>query len=156
MSPLTQHMEREFRLAGLMSGTDAATDKLVSDIRALVALYISQNHSGGSASQTLTLFDRLVSGYPLTPLYGGRQEWTDVSPDGEPGKVFQNVRYSKVFWNKEDGHMYDTGMCPHYMYPDGTVTTRPDDKPPQIIMPYMPGVGPIIPVDENGNRLTDA
>lgn len=151
MSALIQHMEREFRLAGFLSGTDTHEEFLVDAIRELVKVYAAQGHSGGSGFQTLTLFDRLVNGNPLTPLLGGRSEWTDVSPDGEPGKFFQNVRYSKVFWNRAEGYFYDDGMKPVYVYPDGTAVTKSDDQAPQITFPYMPGFPPVINVDAQGN-----
>ncbi len=150
MSALIQHMEREFRLAGFFSGTDTHEEFLVDSIRELVHTFAKQNHSGGSGFQTLALFVRLVNGHPLTPLLGGRTEWTDISPDGDPGKFFQNARYSKVFWNRAEGYFYDDGMKPVYVYPDGSAVTKSDDQPPQITFPYMPDVPPVIHVDENG------
>lgn len=153
MKPIIEHMEREFRLAGFFSGTDTHEEFLVDCVRQLVHAFSEQKHSGGTGFETLTIFDRLVNGNPLTPLLGGRAEWTDISPDGEPGKFFQNVRYSKVFWNRAEGYFYDDGMKTVYVYPDGTVTTRPDDQAPQIKFPYMPGVPPVVQVDKNGKPL---
>lgn len=143
MSNLINHMEREFRYAGLLSGTDSAEEAIVSQLRQLVTVIASQNHSGSSLFGVLQLLDRLVNLKPLTPLTGADSEW--VAAEHDPA-ILQNVRCSTVF--KIDGKAVDAGMKPVYITPDGVAVTRSTDPAPEITFPYMPGLPPIIEVQE--------
>lgn len=144
MSNLVEHMEREFRYAGLMSGTAPEDDKLVADLRGLVQVIVSQGHSGGTLFNTMHILDRLITGRPLTPLLGTADEWEDSPIDPE---VKVSKRCPTVF-KHPDGTVVDVGMKPVYLYPDGTTVTRPEDPAPQIAFPYMPGFPPTIAVEQ--------
>jgi hypothetical protein len=148
MSNILFHLERELRAAGLLSGTDPAEDKLVSDLRALVKTYAEQNHSGGTGTMTLQLFDRIANFKPLTPLTGDAREWAEV--ENMPG-FFQNIRCTTVI-KDDEGNFRDIGMKPVYVYPDGLTVTR-QEPAPLISFPYMPGFPPVIAVNSEGNPI---
>ena len=151
MSTLIKHLERELRYAGLLSGTDPIEEKLVEDLRSLVALFASQNHSGGTGFQTLQLLDRIVNFKPLTPLAGAEIEWEPI--DQMPGWL-QNVRCTSVI-KDDSGQSRDIGMKPVYVFPDGVTVTKSTDEAPIITFPYMPGFPPMIMVDSDGNPRTE-
>ena len=150
MSNLTNHMEREFRAAGLMSGTDPQSDKMVSDLRGLMSVFVSQNHSGGSGTGVLQLFDRLVHFKPLTPLLGTPGEWEASDIDGN---LLHNIRCSSVIKDTETGEVRDVGMKPVYVFPNGQSVTRSTDEAPLVSFPYMPGLPPVVAVNEQGVPL---
>lgn len=152
MSNLLEHMENEFRVAGLNSGTDPVEEMIVSGVRALMNAFISQGLSDGGAATVLPLFDRLTQLKPLTPLTGARSEWLELpaDPTNPEGPTHINVRCPTVF-RYTDG-AYDVGAVPIYVDPFGH-TTRSTDKPPRVQFPYMPGFPPVIPVDADGNPI---
>ena len=150
MSNLIAHMEREFRAAGLMSGTDPQSEKLVADLRGLMQVFADQGHSGGSGTSTLQLFDRLVHFKPLTPLLGTADEWVKSPVDDT---VSSNLRCSSIIRDDETGEAVDVGMKPVYIGPDGTAVTRSEDPAPAVTFPYMPGFPPVVPVNEAGESV---
>jgi len=152
MHTLTDHMEREFRVSGLLSGTDPLEELLVNSLRGLMGVFVKQGHSGGSADMTLSLFDRLAQYKPLTPLTGAESEWIEIPPEMQSGPSHQNIRCTSVF-KYPDGRAIDVNMTPVYIDPFGVTTTRSEDRPPEISFPYMPGMPPVIGVDHDGNRL---
>lgn len=151
MSPLKQHLERELRASGLLSGSDPMENQIVADLRQLIDAVDSQEHSGGSLSMVLNLFDRLVNFKPLTPLTGAKDEWTDNGLDA--GKILTNVRCSSVLWLVDSDCAVDVGMKPVYVRPDGVATTLSSDPAPKVTFPYMPGFPEMIRVDEAGEPI---
>lgn len=153
MSNLLEHMENEFRVAGLHSGTNEVEDMIVGSLRALMNAFVSQGLSDGGAATVLPLFDRLTQLKPLTPLTGARSEWLELpaDPANPEGPTHINARCSTVF-RYADG-AYDVGMQPVYVDPTGFATTRSDDKPPRVQFPYMPGFPPTVFVDASGNPI---
>lgn len=137
---LTEHMEREFRYAGMLSGTGTEEEKLIDDLRGFVRLIVSQGHSGATLFNTMNILDRLITGRPLTPLTGRTDEWADSAVSSD---VKVNKRCSTVF-KHADGTVVDVGMKPVYVYPDGTTVTRSEDPTPVVTFPYMPGFPPTI------------
>lgn len=154
MSNLITHMEQEFRASGLLSGTDPLEEKLVASLRGLIREFAAQDHSGSTASMTLSLFDRLVHYKPLTPLTGDELEWNEVPAEqaGPDGPRFVNKRCSSVL-KYADGRAVDVGMLPTYVLPNGMASTRSTDRPPEVTFPYMPGLPPFIAVDASGNPI---
>lgn len=152
MSELINHMEREFRASGLLSGTDPMEELLVNALRGLMGVFAKQSHSGGTANMVLSLFDRLAQYKPLTPLTGASSEWVEIPPELQSGPTHVNIRCSSVF-KYPDGRVIDVNMVPVYVDPHGQATTRSSDRPPEIKFPYMPGMPPVIAVDFNGNTL---
>lgn len=152
MSQLLEHMEREFRIAGLLSGNDPLEEILVSSLRGLMKEFASQRHSGSTAHMVLSLFDRLVHTKPLTPLTGAPSEWVEIPADQQSGPTHQNIRCTTVF-KYLAGDAIDVGMLPTYVTPDGQATTRSTDRPPYIKFPYIPGMPPVIAVDFDGNPI---
>lgn len=153
--PILEHLEREFRIAGLLSGTSALEDKLVVSLRGLATTFIEQEHTHETGSMTLTLFDRIVQGKPLVPLYGAPAEWERLPPNPEDpeGPVAVNKRCRTVF-KYAAGHAVDVGMLPLYVdQTSGRTFNNPTDRPPVIQFPYMPGIPETIAVDAAGNVL---
>lgn len=146
MSELLAHALREFRLGGLYSGTDEASDRLVSDLTALISIFSQQGHSDSSRAMTLHLFDRLVNFYPLTPLTGRDEEWNQIAD-----YLWQNKRFSAVFKNSTSA--WDNARRTVYVYPDGMAVTRSDEEVPYIQFPYMPQIPPMVRVDEDGHLI---
>jgi len=156
MSELIAHMEREFRAAGLLSGTDPQEELIVSSLRQLMGAFASQGHSGGTGHMVLNLFDRLASFKPLVPLTGDDREWHKIDDqmviDGDISPTHQNKRCSSIF-KYGDGRVVDVSMVPHYVDPVGVVTTRSTDRPLPVTFPYMPGFPEMIRVDHDGNPI---
>lgn len=63
---------------------------------AIVELFSTQGHSGGSAAITISVVERLLRFRPLTPLSGEDDEWTEVGP-----QLWQNKRSPSVFKDLE-------------------------------------------------------
>lgn len=63
----------------------------------LLQHFLRQWDSGGAAAEAVAVFNRLLSGQPLTPLTGEESEWIDRTEvnDGKP--MWQNARCSSVF-----------------------------------------------------------
>lgn len=150
MPNLVEHCEREIRAAGLDSGTADYEGLIATSLRALVAAFSGQGHSGESAAMTLNLFDRLVNYKPISPLLGTPDEWQDMSSydSSPPGTLFQNVRCSSVF--KRGDKVYDVGMKTVYVRQDGSSFTVSDEEPPLVCFPYSPGFPPFVRVDADG------
>ena len=72
-----------------------AEDQIV--MLGIIQHFLRQWDSGGSAAVMVEVFNRLISGQPLSPLTGEESEWLDRSDinDGKP--IWQNARCSSVF-----------------------------------------------------------
>lgn len=153
LNPRMVHMEREFRQAGLLSGTNEMEELIVKSLRTMMGAFTGLNLDGDMTSSVLHLFDRLVNGFPLTPLTGDADEWIkpNFGPEDDTG-MLQNVRCGRVF-KMPDGSCIDAGAKPMYIMPDGMTFTKSDDKAPEVTFPYMPGFPPMVRVDEKGNPL---
>lgn len=98
MSSLLNHAKSELRAAGLFAPDADYNGEVAVAVIALVELFASQGHSGGSADATVAIFAKLASFKPLLPLTGEDDEWIDRSVEsGYP--LWQNNRYSSVFKN---------------------------------------------------------
>lgn len=102
-SPLVAHARCELEAVGeIYDGmvNDAALD--------IVGLFAAQGHSGGSASITTELVNRLMRYEPLCPLTGEDAEWMDIAETHGQTDLWQNKRCSHVF--KDEKRAWDIGL----------------------------------------------
>lgn len=92
-------------------------DRLAEDVLALITLFAAQGHSGGSAPVVASLFARLATYEPISPITGDPDEWGAVGPSTTGGQLWQNKRCSALF---KDGIFAKA----HYL--DAIVWERPD------------------------------
>jgi hypothetical protein len=98
-SKLTEHAERELRLAGIFD-QDADYDGMLGNaVLELVKLFASQHHSGSSGSMTLELFNVVSRWELLSEPTADPDEWEDVSHTGpaDAPKMWQNKRGPAYF-----------------------------------------------------------
>lgn len=87
---LVEYAKREL---GLIGGQEDEMQQLMNrQILEIIELFVSQEHSGFSATYLIGTVSRLMSCKPLTPLTGEEDEWNAVS-----GNLEQNKRCSSVF-----------------------------------------------------------
>lgn len=106
--------DEEYAESELLRVYGSLEDKMCRDVMQLVRVFSNQGHSGASAEYCTTIFRRLMSRRPLTPLTGEDDEW-ETTPLGS----VQNKRYSCVY-KKEDGQAYDS--CARIFSEDGGQT----------------------------------
>lgn len=94
---LYNHAVREMQLAGLNTEDADYDGDLYKWVLQIVRVFVSQGHSGGSASRTLDVFCRLCRYETLTP--NDHSLYRDVSDmvDAEPGTHLQDLRNSRFF-----------------------------------------------------------
>lgn len=103
MSKLLEHAERELKLAGLDKPGSDFDGMLFEEVMGLMRAFCNRGHSGGSAHQTLTLFNIVARWGHLSPLTQDPAEWEDVTHlgAGSGGMVgeslWQNKRNPSVF-----------------------------------------------------------
>lgn len=120
---------------------------LKRDVLALIRVFASQGHSGGSAPIVVNLFQKLARYEPLAPLTGEDDEWTEV----EAGRLYQNKRAANVF--KENGIAYQMdGFV--FEEPNGaTYTNQPASRRRIVSFPFRPQRGTIIRVNEGDDPM---
>lgn len=127
MGNLVEFAKHELALANV--GDSLYGDMLPEAVLEIVKVFEEQGHSGMSAGIVTQLVEKLMRFEPLTPLTGGDDEWTEVSPG-----CFQNKRCSHVF--KENGEAYDiNGRI--FREPGGSCFTNRDSRVP-VTFPYTP------------------
>lgn len=146
MSNLIDHAKRELETYGLGSPEADYGGALATDVLALITLFASQGHSGGSAGRVSSLFNKLSRFEPLGPLTGGDDEW--MSMDG----VSINIRCSRVIrtngvakdiqgivWEEPNGSRY-TNLHSHtavtFPYTPTTVVKPSSEDPGR--QPFTP------------------
>jgi len=94
---LYNHAVREMKLAGLNEEDSDYDGELYNWVLQLVRVFVSQGHSGYSASRVTDLFCRLSKYETLTP--NDHSQYRDVSDlAGEkPGTLLQDLRNSRFF-----------------------------------------------------------
>lgn len=128
MSNLANYAKDEFKIAGYYDGDEMNKEMADSAVR-LLETFSGEGHSGFSASFALSLFKRLASFEPITPLTGEDSEWNDVADN-----LWQNRRCSRVF--KDDKHAWDIeGKV--FQEPDGGAYTSKDSFT-EVMFPYTP------------------
>lgn len=112
---LVEHADREMTLAGL-KGPAADYDGMIYEgVMALMKVFASQGHSGGSAHQTREIFTRLSNFENLTGLTDDPKEWMDVSEvGGGIGKPLWQSRRNPSFFSGDAGKTwYDINKEPN-------------------------------------------
>lgn len=103
MSKLKTHALREFATAGWMNADGTFKDEMqqamCNHVLELLSVFSSESHSGSSAQYAISLFKKLASFEPITPLTGADDEWEDVGHylSNSDVRVYQNRRMSSVF-----------------------------------------------------------
>lgn len=100
MSELVKFAKSELRAAGLFDPDADYDGAVATSVVAIMETFTSYGHSGGSAAQTLNLFEKLAAHKPITPLTGADDEWTDMSKYSD-GHIWQNKRCPTVFKDKD-------------------------------------------------------
>jgi len=91
---LIDHAKRELKLLDV-------DDAMMKDVLELIEVFSRQGHSGGSACQCASLFEKLVNYEILTPINCSNDEFNEID-DG----VYQNKRCISVFKDGKDGKPY--------------------------------------------------
>ena len=131
MSNLETYAESELKRAGYFDKNSDYGGMMGDAVLKLVKVFADEGHSGFSANMAISLFKRIVSFEPLTPLTGEDDEWMETG-DGE----YQNVRCSHVF--KSKGITYDaSGRV--FREPSGTCFTGRGSSV-NVTFPYTPKV----------------
>lgn len=106
MSNLVDHAKKELELAGLFD-KDSDYDGMIGDaVMELVKVFAAQGHSGFSAHQTLSIFERVAKYKPLTPIGTTEDEWVNQSElSGYP--IWQNKRRGTTFSRDGGKTWYD-------------------------------------------------
>ncbi len=126
---LVDHAERELRLAGLFDKDSDYDGETARAVMALVHVFASQGHSGGSAHMVLHAFERVARFKTLTDITSDPSEWNDVSSmSGPSGPAWQNARQSSCF--------SDDGGRTYYDIDDGHErVVRPTPEPRKAVSP---------------------
>lgn len=93
---LQQFARNELERAGMFDPDADYGGELGNAVMRLVDVFADEGHSGGSAMQAISLFERLARFEPITPLTGDDSEWTEVA-EQNGGPLYQSRRCSHVF-----------------------------------------------------------
>lgn len=104
-SNLEHHAERELRLAGWFGKDGCYGDMMGHAVLRMIREFSEEGHSGMSAGVAISLFKKVASFEPLTPLTGADDEWA-LRGHGDDDVYYQNKRCSRVF-KGADGRAYD-------------------------------------------------
>lgn len=119
----------ELTRAGFFDKNSDYGGMLGEAVMKMVKVFADEGHSGYSAGMAISLFKKVASYEPLTPLTGDDDEWNECGPG-----IFQNRRCSHVF--KENGEAYDIeGKV--FREPSGACFTSRDSRVP-VTFPYVP------------------
>lgn len=155
---LDQH-EAELRRAG-MYDEDASygPGAIAKEVLKLLDTWHEQGHSGGSASLTLFIFNKLVNHKVLSPITDSPDEWMDVSEYNGPNApaMWQNRRQSTLFSHDGGQTYYDIderrswwrrklglghkGFHVHESLFANDMSGRADHRPPLLAESPPPGV----------------
>ncbi|RWL14861.1 MAG: hypothetical protein EOR57_31440 [Mesorhizobium sp.] len=119
----------ELTRAGLFDEDSDYGGMLGESVMKMIDVFADEGHSGFSAGMAISIFKKVASYEPLTPLTGEDDEWVDHG-----GGSFQNKRCSHVF--KDNGNAYDIqGRI--FREPDGVCFTSRASHVP-VTFPYTP------------------
>lgn len=145
-SPLYSFATRELKTLGYKSidqEEDGPNKWIQENVLELLEVFAKQGHSGSSAPHAISLFTKLASYLPLSPLTGEDHEWKKIG-DGE----YQNIRCSSVF--KKGENVYDiNGKI--FKEPSGACYTSNKSRV-SVTFPYIP-TPKYVNVDIEGNEI---
>lgn len=131
MSNLEAHARHELEIAGLFDKDSDYGGMLGEAVMKMVKLFADEGHSGFSGKMAISIFEKVASFEPLTPLTGVDEEWMEVSTG-----IFQNVRCSHVFKEGKDGQAYDIdGRI--FREPNGSCFVSGESRV-YVTFPYVP------------------
>lgn len=120
MSNMIEWAKRELDYAGYTDkGPDDIDTWMRESVLKLLEVFSEEGHSGMSAPYAISLFEKLASWKPITPLTGEPEEWMEIddvlwqnkrSPDvfkGEDGRAYWLD--GRVFWEWYSSPDYDDG-----------------------------------------------
>lgn len=93
-SNLVTHARNELRLAGMFDPDADYGPELANHILEIVKLFSTGGHSGGSASITTAILERLLRFQTLTPINTDLDTWMEVGTD-----MWQSTRDPSYFSN---------------------------------------------------------
>ena len=135
MSNTMSHAKRELALLGykpVEELEDGDINKTVQqNILELLEVFGKQGHSNTSAQYVISMFFKLASFEPITPLTGEDSEWEKID-----FQTFQNTRCSRVFKNLNTGAIYDI-QGKIFVNPDGSRFAN-NNSIVDITFPYTP------------------
>lgn len=134
MSNLTDHAKYELERAGWFDEDGMYGDMMGHAVLKMVELFSEEGHSGMSASIAISLFKKVASFEPLTPITGEDDEWIDHGEGIAHGR-YQNKRCSHVF-KDADGFAYDI-QGKVFVEPSGASYTNSESRTP-VSFPYTP------------------
>jgi len=135
------------RLLSVHTDMQAKNDqaRLNRNVLALINTFAGQNHTSDTARYVVSIFQRLLSLKPLSPIMGTADEWREVTRSSDEVRTFQNKRCPSVFKKCDKmGVMLDCidqdGLV---LSTDGGFTWFTSGKMlKHISFPYMPSEGP--------------
>lgn len=111
MSSLLQFAKSELRAAGLHDPDADYGGDIATCVTSLMETFVAYGHSGGSAEQTLAIFEKLARHIPITPLTGEDDEWHDRTNENSGETMWQNKRCERVMknihmaWDTDHGYV---------------------------------------------------
>ena len=106
---------------------------LYQHMRELLEVFAGEHHSGSSARNAVSLFEKLALFKPLSPLTGADDEWNAGSLDPS---TLQNKRCSHVFKDVKMGRAYDIQAV--IFRDEAGFTFTSGDSRRDVTFPYTP------------------
>jgi hypothetical protein len=105
MNNFERHALTEFRAAGWVDEhgkfNDEMQEMICKHVMKMIEVFAEEGHSGSTAPYAISLFKKIASFEPITPLTGEDWEWRDT------GHNYQNMRASHVFKDYGSDRAYD-------------------------------------------------
>lgn len=133
----------------LEKNPDPMEVEIVENVKEVIEIINSQNHSSTTLHYMLNMLGNLMTGLPLYELTGEDDEWYSPFTEEELqliGRKFElyNKRAEGVFKDKDKAYQCNARI---YVEPDGTIFTD-ETSSVEITFPYFPSTQ-FIPVNKN-------
>ena len=103
MTNLETYAKNELQRAGMFNEDSDYGGGIGDAVMELIKVFAEQGHSGGSASRTIHLFEKLARYEPILPINDNSEDWIDT---GINGVFLQNKRLPSLFKEREYGKAY--------------------------------------------------
>ncbi|MFA7282157.1 MAG: hypothetical protein WC100_18900 [Sterolibacterium sp.] len=123
----------ELQRAGLFDKDSDYGGMLGESVMKMMEVFAGEGHSGYSAGMAISIFKKVASFEPLTPLTGEDDEWMEIG-EQNGGPLYQNVRSPRVFKDREGAYDIDAKV---FREPSGACFTSSDSRAP-VTFPYTP------------------